>query len=442
MAAEPRAWHFGVLPFTGTGHVNPLIALSQELKTRGHKVTLFEKSKIASRVRDAGLDFVPLGGDNRFPKATPPQAAISGLWTDFSMLRFNLKRVANDIEMFLQTAPPALCRSRVDALIVNEVALAGPTVAELLHLPYFIISTSVPHHFGWNPSPWLSPRDYSGSWCDRLQKAMLELSVLRIRGPIRKVIDRHRRKVGLSPVKRLEKVYPCLAHITQLPKCLDLPRTGIPANFHYTGPFVSESARPPADFPWHRLDGRPLIYASLGTTRNVRPLVFGMIAEACLGLDAQLVISLGGRFSSGDFGSLPGDPIVESYAPQLDLLKAAAVVISHAGSNTAFETLMQGIPMVAIPVAHDQPAIAARLARLELARIISPRELSTERIRAAIVMLLKDSRYRASAQKVGAQIRMLHGAKRAADIMEAALEKSMASPHHRKRSLAYTSVSS
>jgi MGT family glycosyltransferase len=422
MTTERRVWHFGVLSFTGTGHVNPLIVLSQELTTRGHKVTFFEKPKIADRVRQAGLDFVPLTGDNSFPKPTPPAATL-GLWSEISTLRFNLKRVANDIEMFLRTAPLALRRSGVDALIVNEVALTGPTVAELLRLPYFIVSTSVPHNFGWSPSPWLSPRDYSGSWMNQLQNSLLELSALRIRGPIRKVIDRHREHMGLSPIQNLEKGYPCMAYITQLPECLDLPRTDIPENFHYTGPFVSGSARPAVDFPWHRIDGRPLIYASLGTTRNVQPFVIRMIAEACRGLNAQLVISLGGRFSLEQFGPFPGDPLVVRYAPQLDLLKLADIVITHAGPNTVFETLMQGVPMIAIPIAHDQPAIAARLARLKLAQVIPQRGLSAEKLRAAVITLLNDPCYRASARQVGAQVRLLHGAAHAADIIEAALAR-------------------
>jgi MGT family glycosyltransferase len=280
---------------------------------------------------------------------------------------------------------------------------------------------------------------------NRLQNSMLELSVLRIRGPIQKVIDRHRAHMGLSPVKSLEKHYPCLAHITQLPECLDLPRTTIPENFHYTGPFISESARPAVEFPWHRIDGRPVIYASLGTTRNAQPIIIGMIAEACRGLDAQLVISLGGRFNPEQCGPFPGNPLVVRYAPQLDLLKVAALVITHAGPNTVFETLMHGVPMIAIPIAHDQPAIAARIARLKVAQVIPPRGLSAEKLRAAVFTLLNDPSYRTSAQKIGGQIRSLHGAVHAADIIEAALARHEGQSHPKSSPAscpAYASVSS
>lgn len=445
MAADRRTWRFGVLSFTGTGHINPLIALSRELKARGHNITFFEKPKIADRVRRAGLDFVPLNEDTHFPKPKFSTSNSLGLWSELSTLRFNLKRVSNDIEMFLRSAPAILTRSGVDALIINEVALTGPTLAELMRVPYFVISTSIPHDFGWNPSPWLSARSYSRSWCEQLQKALLELSVFRIKGPIRGVIDRHRQHMGLMPVRYMERLYPCLAHITQIPECLDLPRTTLPANFHYTGPFISREARPPVEFPWHLLDGRPLIYASLGTTRNVQPFVYRMIAEACRDLDAQLVISLGGRFDSELFANMPGSPLVVRYAPQLEILKLAAIVITHAGPNTVLETLAEKVPMIAIPIAHDQPAIAARLVRLRVAEALPLRDVSSQKIRAAVVALLIDPRYRNAAERIGANVRSLNGVERAANIIEAALAKHEGLAHPRANvtpALSYTSASS
>ena len=440
MPADRRTWRFGVLPFTGTGHLNPLIALSQELQARGHSVTFFEKSKIADRVRHAGLNFIPLDCDKHVSKTTRPARTSNGLWSDISTLRFNLRRVSNDIEMYLRNAPPILARSGVEALIVNEIALTGPTVAELLHLPYFVISTSVPHNFGWNPSPWLSPKDYSGSWLDRLQKALLDLSVFRIKGPVRGVVDRYRHHVGLSSVSELQRLYPCLAQITQFPECLDIPRPTLPANFHYTGPFVSKTTRPRVEFPWNRLDGRPLIYAALGTTRNIQAPIFSMIAEACRDLNAQLVISLGGRFDPDSFSDLPGAPIVVRYAPQLDLLKLAAAVITHAGPNTVLETLTEGVPMVAIPIAYDQPAVAARLARLQIAEVLSPRGLSAQKIRAALVSILNDPHHRDSAQRIGAIIRSLRGPEQAADIIERALarDECFSHPHTNVAQVALT----
>lgn len=423
MLAEPKRWHFGVLPFTGTGHLNSLILLSQQLRDRGHKVTFFEKPKIETRVRQAGLEFVPIGTNVPPFRDNRPNVDNTGLISEIITLRFNLKRIKHDLETYLQETPSALMQSGVDVLLVNEIALTGPTVAQMSGLPYVIISTSVPHNFGWKAYPRFSGYGYSTSWLSGLQKALLEVSALRVNGPLCHALDGHRRELGMGTVRTVARLYPALAQITQLPQCLDLPRTTLPDNFYYTGPFVNGASRPNVKFPWDRLDGRPMIYASLGTTRNVQPAIFRLIAEACEELDLQLVISLGGRFDPEPFSDLPGSPLVARYVPQLELLKLAKIVITHGGPNTVFEALLEGIPMVAIPLAYDQPAVAARLARLRIAEVLPVMRLSAKSIRRAVEKLLSDPSYRDAAQEMQTKLQSLHGVERATEVIERELER-------------------
>lgn len=90
-------------------------------------------------------------------------------------------------------------------------------------------------------------------------------------------------------------------------------------------------------FPDRELTGQPLIYASMGTVMGSVLKTFHHIAEACVGLNAQLVISLGGSASPESLPALPGSPLVVEYAPQLELLRKAALTITHAGMNTTLE---------------------------------------------------------------------------------------------------------
>lgn len=426
MPAERKKWHFGVLSFTGSGHLNPLIALSRELKERGHRITFFEKPKIEERVLGAGLEFHRIGGSNSPFKGRKPDANNTGLFSQLSTMRFNLKRIAYDLELYLRELPPALRNSGVDALIVNEIALTGPTLAEMLRLPYFIISTSVPHNFGWNVYPWNAGYRFSRSWFSWLENALFEISAVKMHGPMCRILNKHRAQEQLRPVRGVNALYPPLAQITQLPRCLDLPRRHFPERFHYTGPWVRQGARPHVDFPWHRLDGRPVIYASLGTTRNSRPEIFHLIADACKDVDVQLVISLGGRFEPAMFSNLPGNPVVTRYAPQLEILKLAKLVITHGGPNTVFETLMEGKPMIAIPIAHDQPAIAMRLARLGIAVVLPIMQLSVDRIRTAIATVLGDKRYRHAAERLQWELNSSQGVEKAVEIVERNLEVHLA----------------
>ena len=200
-----------------------------------------------------------------------------------------------------------------------------------------------------------------------------------------------------------------------MPDEFDFPRQGLPSNFHYLGPwFDNHSAGIP--FPFERLDGRPLIYGSLGTLQPAQSPFFRIMAEACSELDAQLVLSLG-KLDRSLVGTLPGNPVVVSYAPQIELLSRAAVTITHSGMNTTQQSLYFGVPLVAIPLAHDQPAIAARTAHTGAGIVIRPRQLTSGRLRTALNSVLQtNSSYRMHALRIRDAARRAGGRERAVDL--------------------------
>src|SRR6266446_223898 len=101
----------------------------------------------------------------------------------------------------------------------------------------------------------------------------------------------------------------------------------------------------------------------MGTILNGRPEVFRTIVSAVAKhREVQLVLSLGSQLSREQLGTVPDNTIVVQRAPQLELLKKTAVCITHAGLNTVLESLAQGVPQLAIPIAFDQPGVAARIA--------------------------------------------------------------------------------
>jgi zeaxanthin glucosyltransferase len=410
--------HFGVLSYKGTGHLNPMIALSRRLMARGHRVTFFHTLDLEEKVRCHGLEFSALSMQNDRCDGHGRKTRKDNLLSYFLELRDGVNRIAGDMESFLRILPDAICKAGVNVLLVSEISLSGPTVAELLNLPYFIVSTSIPHNFGWS-----APRSIArpGSWRALLKRHVLEVSVLCMRGPVRRRLDRFRTQAGLGPIHSKRATYPELAHITQWPQCLDQPRQALPANFFYTGPFFEDTARLNVDFPWTRLDGRPLIYASLGTTRKGDLALFQRIAEACQGLDAQLVISLGGRRNPEALAGLPGDPVVVTNAPQLELLKRAQVVITHAGPNTVLESLAHGKPMVALPILLDQPAVAACLRRHGAAVVLATENRSSQHICRAIEEVQTNPTYRNVAERLQTEMQTPHGLACAVDIIESAM---------------------
>jgi UDP:flavonoid glycosyltransferase YjiC (YdhE family) len=109
----------------------------------------------------------------------------------------------------------------------------------------------------------------------------------RVAAPIFTLVNEQRREWGLKPLRRSTEALSSLAQIAQLPEALEFETNHRLKRLFYTGPFVDRRQRPPVEFPWERLDGRPLVYASLGTLQNGSEKVFRTIAEECAGLETS-----------------------------------------------------------------------------------------------------------------------------------------------------------
>ncbi len=120
-------------------------------------------------------------------------------------------------------------------------------------------------------------------------------------------------------------------------------------------------------------------------------------------------------------GPTPNNAIIVKRAPQLDLLKGASACIIHAGLNTVLESLAQGVPQVAIPVAYDQPGVAARIAKKQTGVVTSLDKLTAEHLSTLLDKVLSDSTYRDNARRMQQAIAKANGLSVAADIVEECL---------------------
>ena len=109
------------------------------------------------------------------------------------------------------------------------------------------------------------------------------------------------------------------------------------------------------------------------------------------------------------------------YAPQLELLQKASLNITHAGFNTALESLSYGVPMVAIPVTDDQPGVAARIVWTGTGELVKLSQLSVNKLRAEIERVLTGESYKQNAVRLQEAMRQTRGVKRAVDIIEQAV---------------------
>jgi MGT family glycosyltransferase len=413
--------HFGLICPATTGHLNTMLPLGKELQKRGHRVTLFGILDAKSKTLAAELEFRAIG-ESEFPIGAIAESITQlGKLSGIAALQYTVNLLKNQASILLRDGLAAVKEAGVDVLLVDQVSPEGGSVADFLNIPFITICSAVVLNREESVPPYFKTWGYNPAWWGRLRNRAGYTLLSRTVKPITGVINEYRREWKLPPQFTSNDRYSQLAQISQQPAQLEFPRENLPQCFHFTGPYHSPTGREISDFPYQKLTGQPLIYASMGTVQNRLLGVFKSIAEACNDLDAQLVISLGGSATPEALGSLAGNPLVVGYAPQLELLQKATLTITHAGMNTTLESLNNGVPMVAIPIANDQPGIAARIAWTGAGEAVPLSRVNVPKLRVAIQKVLTEDSYKHNAVRLQEAIQKAGGVSRAIDIVEQAV---------------------
>lgn len=404
---------YGLFCFLGRGHLDPALAIGRALRARGHEVTVLHLAIAEAAVRRAGLSFAPLDRQEPAgPEPAMPACQPRRPWGP------TIHAVMAHAARTLREGPGALREARIDAIVADQLDVAAGTVAESLGLPFISLSCAPPLYLDDSvPAPyfgWAAAASGEAFARNRRGNALVE----RLASPVLACVNATRRRWRLPLLARVNQLFSTRGIITQLPAILELPRV-TPPHLFYTGQFRDGSGDTDVRFDWQRLDGRPLVYASMGTVRNNSPLMFRMMAEAGARLDVQLVISLGGGgLRPADLGVLPDHPIVVHYAPQRALLDRAVLTINCGGLNTTLDALGRGVPIVALPVAEDQPGVGARIARAGVGIVEPAATITTTRLREAIVATLGESPYRAAAARLQRALSTINGVDEATTLIE------------------------
>jgi len=412
--------HFGIISPPVSGHIHPFSALGRELAARGHRVTYFQLPDLEEKIRSEGLDFWSIGqGD--FPKGSLARWLDQlGRLKGLAAVRFTVGAVARTSTVVCREAPAAIRDAGVDALLVDQMEPAGGAVAEHLRLPFVTVCNALAINRDPLVPPPFTPWPYRDTWWSRWRNRIGYAASDWLTGRVASVVASYRAMWRLPALRSPDDSFSTLAQISQMPREFDFVRR-LPDSFHYVGPLRRKRPNADAPFCWERLDGRPIVFASLGTLQNSREPVFRCFAEACQGLDVQLVISHGGGLRDDEAASLPGKPLVVGYAPQEDLLARAALTITHGGLNTVLDSLAHGVPVITVPLTYEQPAISRRVEWTRSGRSIAPSRLKARRLARIVRDVLDDPGYRLGASRMGDAIRGAGGVRHAADIIEHAV---------------------
>ena len=389
------------------GHVNPLLPAVQALVSRGHEVCVYLTREFEPAVRRAGATFRPL--DDRFglpEKLQPGANSADASHIMPVMIRF-MRECMNEAPRLVEQART----EHADGVVYDPMALWGQAVARVLGLPRALFQTS----FALSHSPTLQ-RELRKDFQGRLPPPALLLGLLHF------LVNSER----LHWFHGLPRLFINSAfHATEDLNIIPIPKSYQPdaASFDERFLFVGPSILPRedrGDFPLERLEGRPVLYISLGTTpMNHRPDFYTACFEAFRDTRWQVVMACGKSLDPASLGPVPANVLVRQRAPQLDVLARARVFLTHGGMNSIMEGLWHGVPLAVFPQFADQPLNAGRVRELGLGLTLAREEaLRPELLRSVVERLDTEPDFRARVAAFQTTLRESGGHLRAAEALE------------------------
>jgi MGT family glycosyltransferase len=141
--------------------------------------------------------------------------------------------------------------------------------------------------------------------------------------------------------------------------------------------------------------------------------------DACAGLDARVVVTTGPVVDPAELRA-PANAEVHRFVPHAELMSRASLVVGHGGHGTTMLALAHGVPLVLMPMHPmlDQPMVARSVGAAGAGRVVGKKSSAAD-LTPVVAAMLAEGPHRASAARLGAEIRSLRGAPNAADQVEA-----------------------
>ncbi len=419
---------FTAWPFFG--HIHPNIAVAQAVRERGHEVRFYSGPSARSIMEGEQFGFFPFKALNEkaVQRVVLPPDGILGERRN-ALAALSLWRA-----WLIDTVPPQLddLEDVLEAwkpdVIVCDPMMWGPILVlhEARRIPVAVLAYTAGCLLPGRDAPVLGlslPRPRNALQRLRASLARSVLGLFTRRQAIREA-NAIRRPYGLPPIRTSVTEYAGQMPLYLMPStpAFDYQRTDLPPSVRYVGPLVwnKPADQPPPPWLAQLPPDEPLVYVSEGTVPMDTAPLLKAAAEGLAGLPLQVVMTTGGQRDPVALGlaNVAANVRVERWVPLVDLLPRTGVVVTTGGSGTVLAALKEGVPVLVVPMAWDQPENAWRVVDAGAGLRLSRRRCTPERLREAVQRLLKEETFREGARRMAADFASYGGAAQAAELLE------------------------
>lgn len=378
------------------GHLNPLVGVAQWLRRAGHHVGWLAVPEAASQLASLDVEVLDLQAPPPAHRHLTGGEALARLVLEAEALRGWIRSLLLDAAPGLVEPVRRVFRSfRPDVAALDGMLYPAVLAAHAEGVPWVGVSSAL---------TLLEPPGFDSELLRTVRSLSAEREAL---------FAGH----GLHPAFRTCECLSDRLNVIFATESLVGDDAPLPPRTVLVGPSLPPGPRgDEAPFPFAALDGRPLAYVSFGSQISWQPDAYRIVARAAAALGVQAVVSAGDLAAEPAFlRSLPAGTVVVPYAPQLELLRRASLLVSHGGANSVMEALAHGVPMLLLPVCNDQFLQAHYVSRSGVGLVLEREALGEKRCTEALGQLLADPACRLAASRAQASYRERNGARLAAE---------------------------
>lgn len=395
--------HFLFAMWEGGGNVTPLLGVARALIARGHEVTVLGDPTIQEEAEHTGCRFTPW-------RTAPHRTSLR---TEEDLLRDwetknPLEGLRNYRDKLIAGPAGRYAADTLDAIdslapdvVVSEYTIFGAFMAaEKRGLP---VAGLVPNIW---PMPTVGAPPFGPGFLParsplgRLRDAFFRRMVVRIFDQAVPLLNQTRRQLGLAPLRTFfESLQRAEAFLVLTSAAFDFTSPYVAANVRYVGPILDDPDWvAPWTPPWSPQSQDPLVLVGFSSTFQNQGPVLRNVVKALSGLPVRALVTLGEMLPGAEVQS-SGSVVVVRSAPHREILKNAAVLVTHCGHGTTMKALTAGVPMVCLPMGRDQDDTAARVVHAGAGLRLRP-SASVKTIARAVQRVLADESFRASARRL------------------------------------------
>ena len=399
------------LNMAARGHVNPTLAVVQELVRRGQEVSYYLTEEFRDVVQATGAVFQPYESKLKGVPTMPPSFSSVGGAPAGSVGPMFL------LEDMRYVPPQVIDRIRAeqpDVIVYDFMCFWARTVIDELHVPAVATRATYASNEHFN-------------MMNQMRERMQNMPAAR---EMMERMSARMAEQGGSSTNPLADIFSVFSRAEQL-NIIFIPKEFQPAaetfddRYLLVGPSILPRHEAP-DFPFDQLGSdRPLLYISLGSIFTNQPEFYKQCFAAFADQPWQVILSIGKHIDLTTLGPVPENFLLSPYVPQLDILPRTRLFVTHAGTNSVMESMYFGVPMVLIPQQPEQQMHAQRVVDLGLGVMLDKGSVTASTLREAVERVAHDEAYRERSQRMQQSVRAAGGYQRAVDTIMQFTEEHM-----------------